>query len=117
MGIFLMIIPAALTVWALQRWWRMSPKVCVPVWRSYFAVGAMALVGLSELLWVGFGILVNTSRGGAYDLVLTWFARLGFFAAPAALLASLFGKGTLRWPAFSLAIVMALLWIVIGTAV
>jgi hypothetical protein len=119
-----LLVLATLTtlIWAVKRWWRTSPRIGTPAWKGYLAVGAIALVGLSELLWILFGILVNVGRGDSYDTLLTWTAGLGLYAAPAALLASLFGKGILRWPACTLSIVMgglwvALFWLFSGTGV
>jgi len=100
-------------IWAVRRWWRTSPRIGMPPWRGHLAIGAIALVGLSELLWIVFGVLLNVSigRGESYESLVKWIAGLGMFAAPAGLLASLFGKGTLRRPACGLAIVMGILWV------
>ena len=47
-----MVGPPAMLIWATKQWWLSSPRIVAPAGRSYFAVYATALVGLSELLWV-----------------------------------------------------------------
>ncbi len=85
-----------------------------PAWRSYFAIGAIILMGLSGLLLIASGAWATASGGEPDNPVFIWIFLLGFFAAAAGLLASLFGKGRLRWRALALAGVMTALWILWG---
>ena len=101
-------------VWVIRRWWRTTPKIIAPAWRSYLAIGAIALVGLSELLWSVFGIWVSVNGGWSDNPVFLRVFGFGFYAALAALLASLFGKGTLRWPACGLSTALTFWWIYTG---
>jgi hypothetical protein len=79
------------------------------------AIAALILTGLSELLWIVSSVWVDAFRGYHFRVFL-WIVRLGSFTGPVGMLGSLFGKGTLRWPAFSLSVVMTLLWIHTGSA-
>jgi hypothetical protein len=111
---FLVVVgPPAILIWVVRRWWRTSLRIDTPVWRSYFAIGAIILVGLSVLLRIISGAWADLSGGGGFpdNPVFIWLFGIGFFAAPAGLLASLFGKGTLRWPACWLSALMTFLWI------
>ena len=109
--------PPALLIWAFQRWWRVSPRITEPLWRSYLAIGAISLAGLSDLLWIIWHFWALAIGGlHVYDQVLVWFVRLGFLTAPLGLLTSILGKGSLRWPACSLSAVMIFLWIASGLA-
>jgi hypothetical protein len=105
--------PPAFLIWAIKCWWVSSPRIIAPAWRSYLAIGATALVGLSNLLWLVFGIWLNMNRG-THESMFTWLAAIGFIAAPAGFLASLLGKGSLRRPAYYLAAVMIILWFGMG---
>jgi|SRR6266480_486924 len=107
--------PPAILIGAIQRWWHTSPRISAPAWRTYLAIAAIVLVGFSELLWIVAGVWLDMGGGGSGYTVFPWFARLGFFAAPAGLLASLIGKGTLRLPACIAAVVVMLLWIAMGS--
>jgi hypothetical protein len=98
---------------AIQRWWRTSTMI-EPAWRSYFVIGAIILMGLSGLLLIASGAWATASGGEPDNPVFIWIFLLGFFAAAAGLLASLFGKGRLRWRALALAGVMTALWILWG---
>jgi hypothetical protein len=108
---FLMAAPL---VWAIRYWWQTSPRIITPTWRSYLSIGATSLVVLSELSWFVVGFCIVVRGGGSYDLVFQRTAMLGFLAAPAGFLASLFGKGELRWPACSLSILMMCSWLALG---
>src|SRR5260221_12693719 len=114
----LLIAPPVILIWALQRWWRTSPRISPPVWRSYVAIAAIGLAGVSVLLWFVSGFRAR-AVGGFYvdDRALIWFVRFGFLAGPAGFFARLFGKGTLRGPACGLSAFMTLLWIAKGIAV
>ncbi len=117
MNWLLIILPGAILAWALQRWGRTSPRIVEPAWRSYAAIGATLLVASSDLMLIVYGVLVEMSGNGSCDHSLCpWVARLGFFAAPIGLLASLPGNGKLRWPACGLSAFMTLLWLVAGLA-
>jgi hypothetical protein len=105
---------AAPLVWVIRHWWQTSPRIITPTWRSYLSIGATGLVVLSELSWFVVGFWIVVGGGGSYDPVFQRTAMLGFLAAPAGLLASLFGKGELRWPACSLSILMMCFWLVLG---
>jgi hypothetical protein len=115
---FFLAAPPVILLSALQRWWRTSPRIGAPAWRSYLAFAAISLGGLSELLWIISSFWARAIGGfHVYDPVLIWLVRFGFLAGPAGLLTSLFGKGTLRWPACGLSAVMTFLWIATGLAV
>lgn len=108
--LFLLVGPAAILTRAIRRWWATSPRIDVPAWRTYVAIGAVVLVALADLSWLAYGIWSNVGSGG-YNSLIPRAARFGFLAAPAALVASLLGKGKLRWPAFGLSAVLTFLWI------
>lgn len=109
--LFFIVGPPAILVWAIRRWWLTFLRIVAPAWRSYLAVGAIALVGLSELLWIVAGVWADVSSGGGLNPVFTYLFGLGLLVALAGLLASLFGKGTLRWPACGLSALMTFVWI------
>jgi len=112
-GLFFIVTPPAILVWAIRRWWRTSPRIAAPAWRSYLAIGAIVLVGLSQLLRIVTGVWADVSGGGGFpdNPAFVRLFGLGFFAAPAGLLVSLLGKGVLRWPACWLSALMTFLWI------
>ena len=112
-GLFFIVGPPAILVWAIRRWWRTSPRIAPPAWRSYLAVGAIVLVGLSQLLRIVTGVWADVSGGGGFpdNPIFTYLFGLGFLVAPGGLLAILFGKGTLRWPACGLSALMTFVWI------
>jgi len=49
---FFLVASPGVLIWAIRRWWGTSPRIEKPSWRSYFAIGAVVLVGSSGLLWV-----------------------------------------------------------------
>src|SRR5258707_7593569 len=108
----LLIAPPVILIWALQRWWRTSPRISPPVWRSYVAIAAIGLAGVSVLLWFVSGFRAR-AVGGFYvdDRALIWFVRFGFLAGPAGFLARLVWEGTVRGAACGLSAFMTLLWI------
>ena len=77
------------------------------------AIAAIVLVGLSQLLRIVTGVWADVSGGGGFpsNPAFIWLLGLGFLAAPAGLLVGLFSKGTLRWPACGLSVLMTFLWI------
>ena len=89
----------------------------MPAWRSYLGIGAIALGGVSDLLLAVSAVWVAIHGGEPYNPVFQWIGALGFIAAPASLLAGLFGKGTLRWPACGLSIFMMFSWLIFGLSV
>jgi hypothetical protein len=103
--------------WTFRRWLRSSPRISLPVWRSYSAVFAFSLATLSFLLWL---VLFAWARaiGGFpyYHPVVMRFYGWGFLTGAAGLLVSLIGKGKLRWPACGLAALMAFLWLAAATS-
>ena len=103
-------------VWAIWRWWRTPSRVIAPPWRSYFAIGSILLVAVSELLYNVWGIWVSVNGGWSDSPVMLRVFGFGFYAALAGLLASLFGKGILRWPACGLSAVLTFWWIYTGLA-
>jgi hypothetical protein len=111
--VFIVAQPAFL-IRAIQQWWRAFFRVDTPAWRSYFAIGAIILVGLSGLLLIVSGGWGTASGGEPDNPAFIWIFWLGFLPAPTGLLASLFGKGTLRRRALALAGVMTALWILWG---
>ena len=112
-GFFFIVTPPAILVWAIRRWWRTSPRIAAPAWRSYLAIGAIVLVGLSQLLRIVTGVWADVSGGGGFpsNPAFIWLLGFGFLAAPAGLLIGLFSKGILRWPACGLSVLMKFLWI------
>lgn len=114
--VWLLIIagPPAFLIWAIKGWWASSPRIIAPPWRSYLAIGATSLVGLSNLLWLVFGFWLDINGGRSHESMFTWLAAIGFIAAPAGFLASLVGKGNLRRPACYLGVVMTILWAGMG---
>jgi hypothetical protein len=111
-NVFIMLVPAALLVWALHRWWVASPRIGVPALRYHVALVAIGLGGVSTLLWLT-SLVWAQAIGGlqVYDPVLMWFVRLGFLTAPLGFLTSFLGKGTLRWPSCGLSGLMTFLWL------
>jgi hypothetical protein len=104
-------LPVAVLFWAIWRWARSTPRIGAPAWRSYVALAAITFVGLSALLWVT-SILWARAIGGFpyYDPVLLRFFRWGSSTSLAGLLASVIGKGKLRWPSCGLSVLMSFLW-------
>ena len=102
----------AILMWAFRRWWGSSPRIGLPAWRSYVAIGAFCLATLSFLLWL---TLVAWARaiGGFpfYDPVVMRFYGLGFLTGASGIAMSLAGKGRLRWPACGVSALMTFLWI------
>ena len=115
MNLPLLILPGVILAWALHRWWRASPRIVEPPWRSYGAIGASGLVAWSSFLSIVYGILVEMGRTGTCEYwVCGLIALSGFSAAPLGFLASLVGNGKLRWPACGLSAFMTLLWLAAG---
>jgi len=80
MNVPLIIFPGLILAWALYRWWRTSPRILEPAWRSYAAIAAAVLVAVSDLMLIVYGVLVEMSGNGSSDHSLCpWVARLGFF--------------------------------------
>src|SRR5215472_10958001 len=99
------------------RWWRTSPRILEPAWRSYAAIAAAVLVAVSDLMLMVYGVLVEMSGNGSSDHSLCpWVARLGFLAGPFGFLATLPGNGKLRWPGCALSALMAIFWLIAGLA-
>src|SRR5260370_27366635 len=79
--------------WALRRWWRNSPRIGVPAWRSYVAVGAFGLATLSLLLWLILFAWAHVFGGFPfYDRVLMRFYCWGGFSGASGVSISLIGK-------------------------
>jgi|SRR5215467_2771503 len=103
--------PPAILIWALRRWWRISPRISEPAWRSYLAIGAIGFAGISSLLWLVSLIWARVIGGFPYyDHVLLGFYRWGGWTSTVGLFISLIGKGKLRWPACGLSFLMELFW-------
>jgi hypothetical protein len=114
-GLFFFIVAQpAFPIRAIRQWRRASFRIDTPVWRSYFAIGAIILVGLSGLLLIVSTVWATASGGEPDNPAFIWIFWLGFLPAPTGLLASLFGKETFRWRALALAGVMTALWILWG---
>ena len=111
MGVILTFIPAALLVWAVQRWVHSKPMFELPLWRSYTAFTAFSLSCISVLLWV---FLLTWSLIGVgfpfYDPVLLSAYRWGLQVSLVGFVCSFPGKGKLRWPACGLSFLMFFLW-------
>jgi hypothetical protein len=105
----MMVGPPAILAWVVRDWWRASPKIEAPAWRSYLAIAAIGLVGLSQMSRFVIGIRAEVS--GLENPVLLWLLGIGFLTAPIALLVSVLGKGTLRRPACGLAVITTFTWI------
>jgi hypothetical protein len=103
--------PPAILVWAVERWWRISPRISEPSWRSYVAIGAIASAGISSMLWLVSIVWARVIGGFPYyDPVLLRFYHWGFWTSTVGLFISLIGKGKLRWPACGLSFLMELFW-------
>src|SRR5215472_5528278 len=77
----LIIFPGIILAWALHRWWRTSPRIVEPAWRSHAAIMAAVLVGGSDLMMIIYGILTEMSGNGSCNHSLcTSVATIGFFA-------------------------------------
>jgi hypothetical protein len=111
-------VPLALLVWAIQSWWSASPRIAKPAWRSYVALGAIFCGGLSLAMWV-ISVLRARAIGGFFidDTTLVILIRIGFLAGALGFFTGLLGKGTFKWPAFSVCAAMTLLWIATGISV
>jgi hypothetical protein len=116
MGIFLMMIPGGIIVWAVQRWVHSKPLFEMPLWRSSLACASFALGSASVLLWIFVGLWALV-RGGFpfYDPVLLRMYAIGALLGLAGFVFSLPGKGKLRWPACGIAALMTFLWIAAAT--
>jgi len=110
-------LPLLILAWAIERWRRAERRFESPVWRSYFATGAFGLGALSFLLWIAVAIWAR-ARGGFpyYDPILLRCYSLGFLSGAVGFLASLPGKGKLRWPGCFLSFLMAVLWVLAAEA-
>jgi hypothetical protein len=104
----------ACTIWT---WWRSSPKVESPKWRSYLGLAAFSLAGISALLFPFLAIWARV-RGGFpfYDPVLLRCYGLGFILGAGGFLLSLLGKGKVRWPACVISFAMMFIWLMASTA-
>jgi len=109
-------LPLLVLAWALWRWLRTTPRIVEPAWRSYVAIGAIGLAGVSALLWV-VSLIWARAIGGFpfYDPVLLRFYRWGFLTSVLGLFVSLVGKGKLRWPTTGLSLLMSMLWFMAAT--
>jgi hypothetical protein len=111
---FLIASPPTLLVWLVYLWWRTSPRIDMPVWRSYVTIGAIFFVGLSQLLWFVLGIWLNVGGERVYGTVFMRLAWLGLLTTLGGILASLLSKRTLRWQTLGLAVLMMFLWFAMG---
>src|SRR5215472_2939831 len=103
--------PIAFLAWAVRRWWRTSPRIGTPAWRSYTAIAAVSMAGVSVLVWIVIPIWAHAIGGFPYyDPVLMRLYAVGFLTASVGFLPSFAGKGKLRWPAFFLSLTMDVLW-------
>ena len=117
MNVPLLILPGVILAWALHRWWRTSPRIVEPVWRSYAAIGASGLATWSIFLFIVYSILVAMGTTGTCEYwVCGLIALSGFAAAPLGFLASLPGNGKLRWPACGLSALVTAFWLIAGLA-
>ena len=117
MNVPLIIFPGLILAWAIYRWWRTSPRILEPAWRSHAAIVAAVLVALSDLMMMVYGVLEEMSGNGSCDHSLcTSVATVGFFAGPFGFLTSLPGNGKLRWPACGLSVLMTVFWLIAGLA-
>lgn len=99
-------------IWAFLRWWRSTPRIGVPAWRSYTAIGAFCVSVLSFLLWLTLFAWAHAIGGFPfYDPVVMCFYALGFLTGVLGMVLSLIGKGKLCGPSFSFVAIMTLLWV------
>jgi hypothetical protein len=99
--------------WAIRRWWKSEPRFELPAWRSYLALTAFSLGGLPVLLWFVL-VIWAVSRGGFrfYDPTLLRSYGIGLLLGLGGFVASLAGKGKLRWPACFISFAMVFMWFV-----
>src|SRR5215472_5851403 len=104
-------LPIAILTWAFWRWARSSPQIVDPRWRSYVALIAVTLAGVSSMLSL-IGYIWARFIGGFpfYDPVHLSLMRWGILTSFVGLLLSFVGKGKLRWPACGVSLFMTLLW-------
>ncbi len=116
LGALFLVLPLVIFAWAIWRWLRASPRIGVPAWRSYVAIVAIGLAGVSALLWV-VSLIWARAIGGFpfYDPVLLRFYRWGFLTSALGLFVSFVGKGKLRWPTTGLSLLMSMLWFMAAT--
>ena len=105
-------VPVGLA-WTAWTWWKSSPKVEPPKWRSYLGLGAFGLANASALLFLFLAIWARV-RGGFqhYDPVLIRCYGLGFILGAGSFVLSLPGKGKVRWPACVISVAMMFVWLV-----
>ena len=105
-------VPVGLA-WTIWIWWRSSPKVESPKWRSYLGLAAFSLTGISALLFLFLAIWARV-RGGFpfYDPVVLRCYRVGFILGAGGFILSLLGKGKVRWPACVISFAMMFMWLV-----
>src|SRR5437773_11314341 len=110
-AVLFVVLPLAILAWAFWRWARSSPRIVVPPWRSYVALAAIGLAGISSLLWLT-GFIWARVIGGFpfYDPVHMSLMRCGILTSFVGLLVSFVGKGKLRWPACGVSLLMTLFW-------
>jgi hypothetical protein len=110
-GLIFLLLPLLILFWATWRWARLKPKIGIPAWRSYVAIAAAFLAGLSAVLCVTSLIWAHVIGGFQfYDPILMRFYRWGFLTSAAGLITSLVGKGNLRWPSCLLSALMVFFW-------
>jgi hypothetical protein len=115
-GLIFLLLPLPILFWAIWRWARSTPKIGMPAWRSFAAIAAAFLVGLSAVLWVTSLIWARVIGGFPfYDPILMRFYRWGFLTSAAGLMTGLVGKGKLRWPSCGLSALMTFLWFAAAT--
>lgn len=111
--IFLLVVYALLsfTIWWWVKWFRSETRFPAPLWRSYLAFLSFALSSLSMLI-LFISVLHSHLRGGFshYDPMLMLYFRLGFFSAFAGFVLAPLGKGSLRWRALLMSLLMSLVW-------
>lgn len=104
-------LPVAILIWAIQRWFRSSPRIVDPAWRSYVALVAISLAGISSMLSLTTYIWARVIGGFPfYDPVHLSLMRWGILTSFVGLIVSFVGKGRLRWPACGVSFFMTLLW-------
>jgi hypothetical protein len=108
----LFMVPLGFLAWSVRRWLRTAPRIVSPAWRSYFAFAAISLAGISVLIWIVMGIWAQAIGGFPfYDPILMRIYAWGLLTGLAGFVASLVGKGKLRWPACGVSAVMTFLWL------
>ena len=106
------VLAPATVAWGFTRWLRAESRIEQPTWRSYLAIAAFGMAGISMLLWYS-AVLRTTWRLGfmLYDEFFPRFDVPGMLLALGGIALSLSANGKLRWPACFVSFAMAYIWL------